>query len=58
LNAAARLTDRDRFLVRVVAEHRVLTTDQLATLAFENVITARHRLDALNRMGALRRLAQ
>jgi len=55
LNAAARLTDRDRFLVRVVAEHRVLTTDQLAALAFENVITARHRLDALNRMGALRR---
>jgi Replication-relaxation len=53
LNAAARLTDRDRFLVRVVAEHRVLTTDQLAALAFENVITARHRLDALNRMGAL-----
>jgi Replication-relaxation len=55
LNAAARLTDRDRFLVRVVAEHRVLTTDQLAALAFDNIITARHRLDALNRIGALRR---
>jgi hypothetical protein len=55
LNAAARLTDRDRFLVRVVAEHRVLTTDQLAALAFDNTITARHRLDVLNRIGALRR---
>ncbi len=55
LRAAARLTDRDRYLVRAVAEHRVLTTDQLAALAFGNVITARHRLDALARLGALNR---
>jgi hypothetical protein len=55
LKAAGRLTDRDRYLVRVVAEHRVLTTDQLAALAFDNIITARHRLDALTRLGALRR---
>ncbi len=55
LKAAARLTDRDRYLVRVVAEHRVLTTDQLATLAFGNIITARHRLDVLAGLGVLRR---
>ncbi|HCU95446.1 MAG TPA: hypothetical protein DHU96_23130 [Actinobacteria bacterium] len=55
LRAAARLTDRDRFLVRVVAEHRVLTTDQLTALAFDNIITARHRLDVLARLGVLRR---
>jgi hypothetical protein len=55
LKAAVRLTDRDRFLVRIVAEHRVLTTDQLAALAFDNVVTARHRLDTLAGLGALRR---
>jgi hypothetical protein len=33
----------------------VLTTDQLAALAFGNIITARHRLDVLARLGALRR---
>jgi hypothetical protein len=55
LKAAARLTDRDRYLVRVVAEHRVMTTDQFAALAFDNIITARHRLDALARLGALNR---
>jgi DNA-binding CsgD family transcriptional regulator len=55
LKAVARLTERDRYLVRTVAEHRVLTTDQLAALAFDNIITARHRLDALARLGALNR---
>lgn len=55
LKAAARLTERDRYLVRTVAEHRVLTTDQLAALAFDNIITARHRLDALARLSALNR---
>lgn len=33
----------------------MLTTDQLAAFAFGNVITARHRLDALARRGALNR---
>jgi hypothetical protein len=55
LKAAARLTERDRYIIRIVAEHRVLTTDQLAALAFDNIITARHRLDALARLGALNR---
>jgi Replication-relaxation len=56
LKAAARLTDRDRYPVPTVAEHRVLTTDQLTALAFDNIITARHRLHALGRLGALRRI--
>ncbi len=40
LKAVARLTERDRYIIRIVAEHRVLTSDQLAALAFDNVITA------------------
>jgi hypothetical protein len=49
------LTARDRQLVRAVAEHRVLTTGQVAALGFGSVITARHRLTALVEVGALRR---
>jgi hypothetical protein len=55
LSAAARLTARDRALVRYVGEHRVLTTSQVAALGFGSVITARHRLAALTEIGALRR---
>jgi Replication-relaxation len=55
LAAAAHLTDRDRHLVRIVGEHRVLTTDQLCALGFGNVTTARHRLTVLARLGMLRR---
>lgn len=45
--AAERLTDRDRYLCRILAEHRVLTTDQVVDLAFDSAITARHRLGVL-----------
>ncbi len=55
LAAPAHLTGRDRDLVRLVAVHRVLTTDQLAALAFGSAITARHRLAVLVRIGMLRR---
>jgi hypothetical protein len=55
LAAPAHLTGRDRELVRLVAVHRVLTTDQLAALAFGSVITARHRLAVLVRIRLLRR---
>jgi hypothetical protein len=55
LAAPAHLTGRDRELVRLVGVHRVLTTDQLAALAFGSVITARHRLAVLVRLGLLRR---
>lgn len=53
--AVAHLTARDRRLVRAVGEHRVLTTGQLAALAFGSAITARHRLAVLVQIGALRR---
>jgi hypothetical protein len=55
LAASAHLTDRDRELVRLVARHRVLTTDQLAALRFSNLTTARHRLSVLVHLGVLRR---
>jgi DNA-binding CsgD family transcriptional regulator len=55
LSVAGHLTERDRELVRLVARHRVLTTDQLAVLAFGNITTARHRLAVLVRLGLLRR---
>jgi Replication-relaxation len=55
LAAPAHLTGRDRDLVRLVAVHRVLTTDQLCALGFGNITTARHRLSVLVRIGLLRR---
>jgi len=55
LSVSAHLTDRDRELTRLVARHRVLTTDQLAALRFTNLTTARHRLSMLVRLGLLRR---
>jgi Replication-relaxation len=55
LEASAHLTDRDRELVRLVGEHRVLTTSQLTALGFANLTTARHRLSVLVRLGLLRR---
>jgi hypothetical protein len=55
LAAPAHLTERDRLLVRLVGEHRVLTTGQLTALGFANITTARHRLSVLVRLGLLRR---
>jgi hypothetical protein len=55
LAASGHLTERDRYLVRMIAEHRVLTTDQLCALGFDSIITARHRLGVLTRLGVLRR---
>jgi hypothetical protein len=55
MSVSAHLTDRDRELIRLVARHRVLTTDQLAALRFSNLTTARHRLSVLVRLGLLRR---
>jgi hypothetical protein len=55
LEASAHLTERDRWLVRLVGEHRVLTTGRLAALGFGNITTARHRLSELVRIGMLRR---
>jgi hypothetical protein len=55
LQAPAHLTERDRALVRLVGERRVLTTGQLTALGFGNLTTARHRLAVLVRIGLLRR---
>jgi hypothetical protein len=55
LSVSAHLTERDRMLVRLVGEHRVLTTDQLAAIGFGSITTARHRLSMLVRLGLLRR---
>jgi hypothetical protein len=50
---AGRLTDRDRQLCRLLAEHRVLTTSQVHQLAFGSLNVAQHRLLALVRLGVL-----
>lgn len=52
---ARQLTRRDRELCHLVFEHRVLTTHQLAQLAFDNLITAECRLVALYRLDLLDR---
>ena len=52
---AARATPRDVWLLRMLAEHRVLTSIQVAQLAFGSPATARHRLVSLWRMRAVDR---
>lgn len=52
---AYRLTMRDRQLLTVVWEHRVLTTTQLATLFFPSAERARQRLNRLHGLHALLR---
>ena len=55
LSALAWLTDRDRYLLGVLAEHRVLTADQIARLKFTDANTARKRLVLLARRRVLDR---
>ncbi len=52
---ARRLTPRDRLLCRALFDHKVLTTEQVTDLCFENLITARHRLTALYELRVLDR---
>jgi len=52
---AGRLTPRDRQLCRLLAEHRVLTSHQLAELAFNHLDTAEDRLRTLATIGVLDR---
>jgi hypothetical protein len=52
---AARVTPRDVWLLRMLAEHRVLTSIQITQLAFGSPATARHRLVSLWRMRAVDR---
>ncbi|MGW5229381.1 replication-relaxation family protein [Nocardia niigatensis] len=48
-----RLLDRDRRLLSVLAEHKVLTTDQIASLEFTSTRRAQDRLHKLREMGML-----
>lgn len=50
---AAQLTDRDRLILRTLSTHRVLTTHQIADLAFNSGITARHRMQTLVKVGVV-----
>jgi hypothetical protein len=52
---AGRLTQRDRQLCRLLAEHRVLTSHQLADVAFNQLDTAEDRLRTLTTLGVLDR---
>jgi hypothetical protein len=52
---AARATPRDWWLLRMLAEHRVLTSIQIAQLAYSAPGTARHRLLTLWRLRAIDR---
>ncbi len=52
---AARATTRDRWLLRMLTEHRVLTTPQITALAFNTPRVTRSRLDMLYRHRALDR---
>ncbi|PSK89955.1 protein involved in plasmid replication-relaxation [Murinocardiopsis flavida] len=51
----ARLTPRDLRIMRLVWQHRVFTTDQLAKLEFGSYNTAKKRLPVLYRLRALDR---
>jgi len=53
--AAHHLTDRDRSICCLLAEHRVLTTGQIGTVTFDSPISARHRLATLYRLRVLDR---
>ncbi|WP_238580977.1 replication-relaxation family protein [Streptomonospora alba] len=53
---AARLTERDRHIMRLVWRHKVLTTDQLTALGWNSYNTAKQRLATLHRLRALDRI--
>lgn len=55
LQLASRLTDRDRRVLRLLWDHRVLTTPQIARLGFDSDSRARHRMLVLARYGAVER---
>ncbi|GAA2406164.1 hypothetical protein GCM10010191_12680 [Actinomadura vinacea] len=55
LELRRRLTDRDREILNLLWEHRVLTTHQVATIFFSTPGKGRHRLLELFRLRALER---
>ncbi|WP_407939992.1 replication-relaxation family protein [Micromonospora tarapacensis] len=46
---------RDRWLIELLGEHQVFTTEQVAALCFDHLHTARNRLVLLNQRGILAR---
>lgn len=50
-----RLTDRDREILHLVWEHRVLTTEQITAIFFPGAVRARQRLRVLHQVTALLR---
>ncbi len=52
-----RLTGRDRLLLSWLAEHYVLTTDQIAAALFPGLRAGQRRLTVLHRIGAVSRFA-
>ena len=52
---ARRVTPRDRWIIRMLHEHTVLTTEQLARLGFASLRTAQQRLQLLHRLDVLDR---
>jgi hypothetical protein len=48
--ASGRITQRDRYVCRLLSEHRVLTTDQICNAAFNSTITTSHRLQILHQL--------
>lgn len=55
LSVHSHLTGRDRHLLTMLADHRVLTTDQIQRLCFTSLRTCQLRLAALRRLGVLDR---
>lgn len=52
-----RLTERDRTILDMLADHRVLTSDQLTDAFFDSATTARHRLTKLHQLRVVQRFA-
>jgi len=50
-----RLMPRDRWLLELLGEHQVFTTEQITALAFDNIHTARNRLNLLLARGVVAR---
>ncbi len=57
LSAYRRLTPRDRLLLSWLAEHYLLSTDQIHRALFDSLRTAQMRLTILHRLDVLHRLA-
>ena len=52
---AGRLTERDRTICRLLFDHRVLTTPQVADVAFRSLRKAQERLSVLSALGVVDR---